>query len=55
MSTRNYHRERSEALLQAASISGTPDETRHELSSRALAHATLAALYPAPYNKDADE
>lgn len=55
MSTRNYHRERAESLLTAASTPGTPDATRHELSSRALAHATLAALYPAPYNKDADE
>lgn len=55
MSTRNYHRERAESLLTAASMPGTPDTTRHELSSRALAHATLAALYPADYDRNQDE
>jgi hypothetical protein len=55
MSTRKYHMERAEALLKLASMPNVTMQSRQALATRAQVHATLAALYPAPYNKDADE
>lgn len=53
MSTRKHHIEQAERLLDEAQ--GQLPITAELSVAAAQVHATLAALYPAPYNKDADE
>ena len=53
MNTRPAHIARAEQLLdEARQLAG--DQRRDHIAA-AHVHATLAALYPTPYNKDADE
>lgn len=53
MSTRAGHIARAEHLLdEARKLAG--DQRRDNIAA-AHVHATLAALYPADYDKDADE
>jgi len=53
MSTRAGHIAAAEAALRESKAWCGDAAARH--IARAQVHATLAALYPAPYNKDADE